>query len=1019
MFHDLDADGKLGAGEPGISGVKVTLAGTDDTGKAITAVSVLTGTDGTYKFTGLRAGTYTVTETQPTTYLDGKDAAGNYAGTVGNDVVSSVSLPFAATATGYNFGEVKAASVAGVVYYDANNDGVKSGTTEVGIAGATVTLTGTDDLGAAVTKSLTTTSSGAYSFTGLRPGTYAVTETQPTAYLDGKDALGKVNGTASGTAGNDVFTTVVLGSGAAGTDYNFGEIKPSSIAGVVYFDANNDGVKSGTAEVGIAGATVTLVGTNDLGPVSLTATTNSIGEYAFGNLRPGTYTVTETQPAAYADGKDSVGTLGGTPANDQFSAIAVGQGVAGTGYNFGELRGLTISGHVYEDKNDDGTLQAGEIGVAGVTVNLSGKDDLGNLVNLTATTDAKGAYSFTGLRPGTYTIAETQPATYIDGKEHVGTAGGDKTTNDVFGNVVLTPTTVATDYDFGEIKPVSFAGTVYHDLNANGTLDAGEPGIGGVTITLTGTDSRGAAVTKTATTLPDGTYSFTGLLPGTYTVAETQPGDYLDGQETTGNYGYGGGVTNDKFNSIVLPYAAAATGYNFGEVKASSLAGNVFEDLNNNGTFDAGEPAIAGVTVTLTGRDDQFRNITAVSVTTAADGSYSFTGLRPGTYIVAETQPATYLDGKEHVGTSGGDKSTNDKIVAIKLGSNVAATQYDFGELKAASIAGFVYCDGDYSGTQNSTDEAIATTVTLFGTRRPGQAGPDRDHVGRGHRGVLVHGAAAGHLPNRRVAAGRPRRRHHGRRLAQGHRGIGHRDQRHRRHVRGGRHRLQLRRGGCGGQRLAPGHRVRRRQRRRQVRRGRRGPGRHHRDALRQGRHPGRRHDDRRRWLLQVHGPDAGRLQVGRVAADRVHRGRDANPVAVQPGRRRRPDRHRRDGRRPERDAADLQRRERGRERHGQQPRHEREHRRRPDAGGVDGRQRGQPGRDVQLVLHRPEPRRPHRRQLQTSARNCRRCRRRSPPTSAGSATCSTTTPTRRSTLSTRPACRSRSGNCSTTRRRT
>src|SRR5260221_2122291 len=41
----------------------------------------------------------------------------------------------------------------------------------------------------------------------------------------------------------------------------------------------------------------------------------------FTNLRPGTYTLTETQPAGFLDGKDMIGTPGGTTANDVFSAI--------------------------------------------------------------------------------------------------------------------------------------------------------------------------------------------------------------------------------------------------------------------------------------------------------------------------------------------------------------------------------------------------------------------------------------------------------------------------------------------------------------------------------------------------------------------------------------------------------------------------------------------------------------------------------------------------------------------------
>jgi hypothetical protein len=68
-------------------------------------------------------------------------------------------------------------------------------------------------------------------------------------------------------------------------------------------------------------------------------------------------------------------------------------------------------------------------------------------------------------------------------------------------------------------------GTVFQDLNSNGKLDPGEPGVPGVTIKLTG------SVTTTVVSDSTGAYVFTGLHEGSYTVCaatsspRSQPAD--------------------------------------------------------------------------------------------------------------------------------------------------------------------------------------------------------------------------------------------------------------------------------------------------------------------------------------------------------------------------------------------------------------------------------------------------------------------------------------------------------------
>ena len=79
-----------------------------------------------------------------------------------------------------------------------------------------------------------------------------------------------------------------------------------------------------------------------------------------------------------------------------------------------------LAGEVYKDLNNDGQVDIGENGIPNVTVILSGTDDKGNLVHLSTVTDANGLYAFENLRYGKYTLTETQPSGYTDGKDTVG-----------------------------------------------------------------------------------------------------------------------------------------------------------------------------------------------------------------------------------------------------------------------------------------------------------------------------------------------------------------------------------------------------------------------------------------------------------------------------------------------------------------------------------------------------------------------------------------------------------------------
>jgi len=254
-------------------------------------------------------------------------------------------------------------------------------------------------------------------------------------------------------------------------------------------------------------------------------------------------------------------------------------------------------------------------------------------------------------------------------------------------------------------------GYVYADTNNNGVKDAGEPGVGGVPVSLFGINSLGQFINETTTTAADGSYAFSGLVPGDYDLARaTLPSGYFDGRETPGTP-FGGSGTNAVISGIAITGCASAAGvnYNFGLVQPNSLGGVVFADLNRNGIMDGTDYPITNVLVTLTGTNDLGVTIDN-SAETSTNGSYLFAALRPGTYQITETQPVGYGQGTNAVGTTGGTNSAQDVISRIVLTQNQNGVNYDFGET-LASIGNFVWNDVNADGVRQAAERGLGNVM--------------------------------------------------------------------------------------------------------------------------------------------------------------------------------------------------------------------------------------------------------------------------------------------------------------------
>jgi LPXTG-site transpeptidase (sortase) family protein len=127
--------------------------------------------------------------------------------------------------------------------------------------------------------------------------------------------------------------------------------------------------------------------------------------------------------------------------------------------------------------------------------------------------------------------------------------------------------------------------------------------------------------------------------------------------------------------------------------------------LNANTVQDAGESGIPGVTVDLLNSS----SVVIATTLTAADGSYSFTGLGPGIYTVRETDPS-------------GMTSTTPNSVSVTLGDGTLAI-VDFGDQTStgATIADPALTkNGDPASAQVGSLVTFLITVSNLGNATSG-----------------------------------------------------------------------------------------------------------------------------------------------------------------------------------------------------------------------------------------------------------------------------------------------------------
>lgn len=599
------------------------------------------------------------------------------------------------TQTNVDFGYDRAGSVlTGTVWndlYDLADGSRERG--EPGLAGWTVSLTN-----GSVTFTTTTDANGNYGFSGLTNSTWTITVTRPSLPSQAwKETWERVGGT---TNLNDSFAVSVDGTRRiyALNDFSYRLGSTTTIGDTVFIDRNGNAAWDGpTVDTAIPNVSVLLYrdvnrnGVIDPGsdPLVATTTTDAGGRYLFTDVAAGSYLVEVDQTDA--DFPADV-----LPLVDPETTTARISGRMYLGVNAADAGIPNALVLLYGDTNGDGSVNPASDSV--VAALRSGLD---------------GSYAFTGLTAGRYLVQVAS-----------GSLPANLTQTNAFSTVTLGSNMANATADGAYTSATGYAlgNRVWYDANNNGSMDDGEAGIAGVTVTLT--PGAGGACAYSCTTITDaGGYwiipGLTGSAGGiSYTVAfSTLPASHQAIASFTQTINTSSVMTADRRSWYTGSAATSPVG--------SLSGGSVFLDADGDRLMDAGE-AMGGVEVALI----DAAGVAVALTSTDASGGYAFTGVRPGAYLVRVLDDTVAAGGDYTAGiryanatvtaaitTSAPDvvfdlaeESIADGRSAVTVDGVRSDLMQDFGFYRFAapgSIGDTVFLDANRNGTEDIGEPGI------------------------------------------------------------------------------------------------------------------------------------------------------------------------------------------------------------------------------------------------------------------------------------------------------------------------
>ena len=553
-------------------------------------------------------------------------------------------------------------TVTGQKYEDLNGNGQKD-PNEVGLNDWTIALVSETNVRTEQTTADVDLNSDGQIDPSTERGIFVFNDVTAGAYLVEEVAQ---EGWAAGTASMQEIS-VAEEQEVIGID--FGNYRPPVVTGRKFEDLNGN-VRYDDGEPLIEGWQITLIGENGLGEsVSITATSGADGTFSFEGLRPGTYSIDEED----REGWKRMPAPEDMPPFEDPGVVSVDLRSGDSNQIiFANYRPPSITGRKFHDIDGDAVDEV-ETTLGGWTFDLTGTDGQGREVSRRTTTNSEGLFSFFDLLPGRYTVTEEEREGWVQSRSFF----------DAFFELDLRSNDAVENADFWNYQPGSIHGVKFRDDDGDGVQDEGEPGLSGWTITLTGTDNQGNAVSLTTTTGTNGAFNFLDLAPGTYTVSEVGQSGWTRTAPASGTH------------TISLSSGQAVEGRDFGNrpdvIDPSDVPGQKYLDADGDGVRDEQEAGVDGVLIQLV----QNGQIVAQTRTSSTDvngdgvvdpiseqGLFTFADVQPGTYSVREVVHEGWRQSDPAGGTGHEISFTSGQTVSLLLfGNDPGDGELDWGDL--------------------------------------------------------------------------------------------------------------------------------------------------------------------------------------------------------------------------------------------------------------------------------------------------------------------------------------------------